>query len=636
MTKERNELSGLRPTWGPTCLACSLAAGSAWAGETNSPPGTNPYVDVTDSSSVAYNGDNRDSQPNDVTTYVNDGWGAWYNHFNGQASHAHMKLGLRVDSAWFYSSPSAAGIALDMLEDRSASDSSLSDAEYFLQRFDEAGRDLSNRYINWTYPAKYNIGYGRREFELELGDVYAQFGRGLVLSLRKRDELASDTTLRGGRAMFRQRAGDLRLKLTAVAGSANPLRIDEASGRYLGTHTERSPVARRLLDTGMPRAIATDFVPEANECSAFGTCSFEPDDIFAGQFELSIHGATLASQASLVRRGEPLAADAAREARSITTMSQALDVPTLSDAAALYVEAAWQVRSDRSYESRVDDGYGLYASLDAHRSPLGVLFEGKHYRRFFPLAANVSVDRAPEFASIAYSAPPTTEAVYNDTEFEGFNTCVTGGRLKTDVVLAPGISVFAWVGHYVSHDESGANQACRITPEEQNLVWDVASGAELRGNQRHSSANFSFGARDDRSSTAMNTPFGETYVYYREVYHRSDIVQSISGPWSLQLTGWHRYRHQVVGAALEPWFEGQELLALEWAPKLNVAFGFEYDTDPRTPLTYLNGQVAYRFTTDSNVSLFVGQRRGALRCVAGVCRRFPAFEGARLDLTLRL
>jgi hypothetical protein len=35
------------------------------------------------------------------------------------------------------------------------------------------------------------------------------------------------------------------------------------------------------------------------------------------------------------------------------------------------------------------------------------------------------------------------------------------------------------------------------------------------------------------------------------------------------------------------------------------------------------------------VSVFVGQRRGAIRCVSGVCRQFPPFEGARLELVSR-
>jgi hypothetical protein len=35
------------------------------------------------------------------------------------------------------------------------------------------------------------------------------------------------------------------------------------------------------------------------------------------------------------------------------------------------------------------------------------------------------------------------------------------------------------------------------------------------------------------------------------------------------------------------------------------------------------------------VNLFVGQRRAAIRCVSGVCRLFPPFEGARLELISR-
>ena len=35
------------------------------------------------------------------------------------------------------------------------------------------------------------------------------------------------------------------------------------------------------------------------------------------------------------------------------------------------------------------------------------------------------------------------------------------------------------------------------------------------------------------------------------------------------------------------------------------------------------------------VTAFVGQQRGAIRCVSGVCRQFPPFEGARLELVSR-
>lgn len=64
------------------------------------------------------------------------------------------------------------------------------------------------------------------------------------------------------------------------------------------------------------------------------------------------------------------------------------------------------------------------------------------------------------------------------------------------------------------------------------------------------------------------------------------------------------------------------------------ALGLEYDENPAFPGTYVNGQVRYDFEV-GNVTAFAGQRQGGLRCVSGICRVFPPFEGVRLDATLR-
>jgi hypothetical protein len=63
--------------------------------------------------------------------------------------------------------------------------------------------------------------------------------------------------------------------------------------------------------------------------------------------------------------------------------------------------------------------------------------------------------------------------------------------------------------------------------------------------------------------------------------------------------------------------------------------GFEYTTLSGYPTYYLNGSVFYRFASGSNLRLFVGQERAAFKCAMGVCRFFPAFDGARAELTLR-
>jgi hypothetical protein len=117
---------------------------------------------------------------------------------------------------------------------------------------------------------------------------------------------------------------------------------------------------------------------------------------------------------------------------------------------------------------------------------------------------------------------------------------------------------------------------------------------------------------------------------------------------------------------VKPWTEGENYTALQWSPHLSGAFGVEYlmkdqCQPPRSGTLsaparaekdtcfYVNGGVQWRSGSAGEerpstkyvaklfdaVGLFVGQRRGATRCVSGVCRQFPPFEGARLEITSR-
>ena len=50
---------------------------------------------------------------------------------------------------------------------------------------------------------------------------------------------------------------------------------------------------------------------------------------------------------------------------------------------------------------------------------------------------------------------------------------------------------------------------------------------------------------------------------------------------------------------------------------------------------YPSGNLTWDLTDASSLRLFVGSARGGLKCVSGVCRAFPPFDGARLTATLR-
>ncbi|MGC4089688.1 MAG: hypothetical protein QM756_17730 [Polyangiaceae bacterium] len=587
-------------------------------------------VELTDAASALYNFDNRDTRRGQVGSVANDHFGLLYNRLNLQAASGKFTLSLRGDSAWFFASPSPADIA-DELGRREPGQSE----DYRLRKLTEAGLELSNRFINWSYPAKYSLTWGTPDLELTLGDSYAQLGRGIVLSARKLDELASDTTVRGARAQARFRRGELRLKLTLLGGSLNPLRIDEASGRYLGVQGDVTRGFLRATEAFMPRAIATDFAPLGPDCLHSSTCSFAPDHVVAGQIELSVPKAIFATQASLLGREAALTEDTSRKASSILTASQSVDVPRLFEHGSGYFEAALQKLSGSTENSLPDLGYALYGAVNWIEPRFSLTAEGKHYRRLFPLSANVSASRAREFALLAYSAPPTTEELWSDSQFGRFNTCVSGGRLKGEAHATRSHSVFAWLGHYRSYSESTGNDSCDTSPSFENRIWDGAVGVNAHPLSRPARYQVLLGSRFDDAGRSLSGVTGPTEVFYRELYVRYALSEPLGGPFTLELQGFHRRRRESVGGPSDRWFEGQHSTALDIGEHLSAAIGVEYDTRPGTPLGYVNAMLSYRPSSALSFSLFAGQRRGALRCVGGVCRVYPAFEGVRLDATLR-
>jgi hypothetical protein len=611
-------------------LGCALVSARALALEPGKFAGEAVLVDVSESSSVYYNFDNRDAKPNQVATRANDDFGLVYNRLSAQATAGSLSLGVRLDNVWFYDSPNATQLALDLTRDAQPADA----PGYFRGKLGEAGLELSNRFIDWMYPSKYYLTYSRPGIEATLGDASAQLGRGIVLSVRKRDELGSDTTIRGARLSVSTR-GALRLKLTALGGELNPLRIDEASGRYLGVPGGGDALSS-LAEAGMPRAIRTDFAPLTDDCTTSATCGYAPDRIAAGQIELSGERWKLGTQGSALFRQAPLSEDLLRSARRIVTLSQSFELQRALPDLSLYGELAFQQLGQRPEAASFDPGYGLYVSAAYTPKAVALTLEGRHYRRLFPLAANVKLARAREFSSLSYNQVPTTELEDNDSEYEGMNTCVSGARLRSDVSLRPGVRALGSFAHYLTYAESGANEACVITAQQLNRVYDVSSGFSLDSRDRKRHLEVVLGGRLDSSERELTLAQGSSsHLFYREGYLRHQLELPLAGDFSFSLTGRHRRRAQAEGGPGAPWSEGEEVLGVEWAEHSSLGLGAEYDTRAGVPYRYFNLELSHRPTPSSRVALFAGQRRGALRCVGGICRLYPPFEGVRLDVALR-
>lgn len=595
-------------------------------------------LDITETSLLNYHFDNRNR------TGLDDNYGSWTNRLTVQAQWYRLVLGVRVDSSVFFLTPDPNDLAeADVARFEPAYEGQRAPDLY--ERTLQYGRELSNRYRNVVYPSKLYLSYATSDFDATVGDVYAQYGRGLVLSVRKIDELAVDTTIRGAKVSYRvPMPKNTKLKLSAVGGVMNPTRVDEGSGRVL-----EAPGAWYFAGMPTPRKTAYIDDPKA---------TFVPDRLLAASVEgglnvaqLGVHGALLDRPKSCILPGAssmctPYGNQHARGAQQMRNASISLSLPDIAKHGSAYFEAALQQQRNSDPPKGFDatqgyvrtskedeDGYALYAALSAEGGPFSFTLEAKHYRRFFPLSANIHASGpVHEFSLIQYSAPPTTLPIYVDTEANFFNTCVSGARGRVDARVVDTLLVFGWVGGYATWGETGS-ASCEIRAENRNDVWDVAVGFEQKFEHKKSHVLMTLGARDDQRAKRDPT-VNNTDVYYREGYLRYDLLKRLLDKLYLQMQGAVRRRHNEAETPI-PWWEGEHYTALQWNPHLSFAFGYEYMTLTGVPSNYFNGSVNWRIDAEKSLRLFVGQRRGALRCISGVCRDFPPFEGATFEAIAR-
>ena len=644
-------------------------------------------IDISNTSTIAYRFDNRNSRSESQRLRperrVDDNYGEWLNRLYLRNYYGDFSLGVRLDSAIYFNTMTRLQAQQLVVEELGRPN---------LDRENGFGRELHSRFTNLIFPSKLWLGYKHKWLQVTVGDFYAQLGRGLVFSVRKLDEVGLDTTVRGAKVRINTKVEDWRVQATVFGGQLNPMRIDFPTGRIL--HGNGSPLFFGFPETQdfqLYSALGADkfqLVTERAKPSYLedsvvgGNVTFGPKPI---KFEFNT--------AVLLRSGDSRAqvactemdnadvdrcraefpafssTDASRSHNRVANFSAAIRVPTIDNIIDGYIEVAGQQHAAGRYqtltpvEQREDDlwGYAVYANVNINAGPLAFTLEGKHYRRFFPLNANIDLVTpgfgAGEYNLVTYSQPPSTESIY--VQYIGApNLCITGGRARADLTLHDASKVYGWVGHYSSWTEKDAtNNNCESktapteadpTPADDNLrtdTWDTAAGGELNLQKGKTHYWAWVGARmTNRAVAEQVSPEipGLTTAFYREGYVRYDFQQDLGGDFSLTMYGNHRRRFEPDLQA-EPWNVGENLMALNYNPHWTFVFGFEYTTQADFPNYYFNGSIQWRAKNNDkwwgqvfdSARLFVGQRRSALRCVGGVCRTFPAFEGGRLEIVSR-
>ncbi|MEO7113832.1 MAG: DUF6029 family protein [Polyangiaceae bacterium] len=597
-------------------------------------------LDVTETSIVAQHFDSREGEdPRD------NGYGNWINRLNLALSWKKWTVGMRLDSSLYWQRP----------EDRNPSSlypgASQDQLKGDINNIDSDG---TSRFRNSIYPAKIWATYQSRNLEATVGDAYVQFGRGLTLSMRKIDDLGLDNTIRGGKVTYTADP----IAFTLVGGLANPSRVDEATGRalFLPNSLTADATTGRLAKSpqplfgsdriigaeiqagrGLPVVLSTHVV-RMTRCAPY---SYNAD----GSVNDSLTNAPIGSctpadteswLATLPTNGGPVLT-----ASEVEMAGQSLEIPNLWKHGQIYMEMATQRREhDNNPTDPNANGNAFYGSFAGSVGPVTNTLEIKSYRNFYPLAGAVDGTRASAFNNIVYSTPPTAELLTQDNEYGFFNACVDGGRLRTDVRLSDGFLAYGQAEYFHTKSEQG-NGSCdehgntvtsQTNPDAvHDNVWDGLSGIEWSFDGDRSHVFASTGVRDDHKTDG--TP------YYREVHAEYTVTKHVFHQYSVEVTGQHRLRYEDSANVREgegnvPWHEGQNYIALQ-TPKWVIAQGFEYTTKVGLPTYYFNGSILYRLTQKSNLKVLVGEQRGGLKCVSGVCRVFPAFEGARAELTVR-
>ena len=621
-------------------------------------------LEVTEVTIVAQRFDSREVDP----VVEGGAWGQWINRLQAKLDWNHFTVGIRLDSAVYWNT---------LAEQCSNPSSSIPSANGQLScasQLTSIARDDLTRYQNSIYPAKIWATYSNKKIGIEatIGDAYVQFARGLVLSMRKFDDLGIDNTLRGVKVT--ETKGPFAV--TLVAGLANPSRVDEATGQALFVSKSVPPSSPIFSPTiqqpqfgadqiyGAEIAIgrqspvvATSSFSFVNRCapSAYtGPNTVVPGRIYNPSTFNDLFGYCDEQNTSTwLSSITPVGAD--RAASDVLTVAQAVEFPKMGKFGSLYLVGSFQNRDGTDAAgTTIHQGTAFYATYNVpFNKKVTTTLEYKQYSNFYPTSGAVNASQLSAFSALSWSQAPTIESITQDNLLGNFNVCVIGGRARTDFRLNKHLLFFVQGIYQVSKGEQNAvcDAAGNITGVPASgtaaltdYVSDGLVGWQSDEHDARTVFNGTLGGRQDSLGT------GQSFVQQLEVTYT--FSRKLTRTIAVELIGRHRIRYERgdnVGpnGQAEAWVEGENYAGVSIAPKWVFTQGFEYSTRDLPPSVtfagisnypswlYLSLGGVYKFTKDSNLRVLVGQQRGGLKCISGICRIFPPFEGARAELTVR-
>lgn len=154
----------------------------------------------------------------------------------------------------------------------------------------------------------------------------------------------------------------------------------------------------------------------------------------------------------------------------------------------------------------------------------------------------------------------------------------------------------------------------------------------------HGYGGFEYAYGSSRSRWFGSAGYREETIHGRTVatvaHGETDWVQSLGGVWAVHTTVNHEVRSQEGRS--DDYLRGTTLFAVEHGNTWSLTGELGYDTEKEeVRQLFVAGIATYRPADWVILRTVVGSERGGRKCIGGVCRDYPAFQGARLEASVQ-
>ncbi|MCP4804675.1 MAG: hypothetical protein GY913_33990 [Proteobacteria bacterium] len=425
--------------------------------------------------------------------------------------------------------------------------------------------------------------------EVQIGDAYTSFGRGLALNLVKNTDIDVDTSIKGAKAYASFGDWDLQLVTGLVnqqqVQQYNPNRQIRGNKNHMVTGLRFDRYALGPANVGA-HAVVLEMAEDVDANSPWGRYGEAADGI-----DMAVAGATAEFYAGGVD---------------------------------WFVEGDWYEYNDPALLAGREDepSYGVYGSASFYPGNLAILVEGKRYKN----TELVNAITTGEGYELMVGPSLEYERVITEDSSAAVNSNdVYGGRVRTSLSLKKGkVIPFVAVGAYRDLELGGLH----FNRAPETIVHPVM-GIDFQGAHQQLILNtgYRYDLRDDGFGADRLAHIDATWAFpLVGPFHGELIVDAYKFQWGDNENQQHDFVTSSLSAAV--------LTEGGW---VFVVYQ-DYTDDPLvnssgniTDSVYLAGEAQYQPTDRVTVKGFYGAYKAGIRCAGGQCRRLPGFEGARLS-----